>query len=470
MRGKRGCAASVHSATRSAARNQTLMSFSAASLRAVLDAHTPDGATGLVVALSGGADSASLLAATCLLGASFRGLPLRAVHVDHGLQSAAAAFREACTALCGALAIPLTVLPIRVPAPPGASIEAAARDARYAALAAELRPGECLLTAHHGEDQAETLLLQALRGAGLKGMAAMPLCRPLGCGWHLRPLLEVSQGELLAFGAHLTGAVTTDPMNEDLRFDRSYLRRQIWPLIEARWPGAGAALSRTARHVAEAQALLDRAGAANVSRLRDGDALSVPGLRALGPSERINAVRFWLSDARVEAPSTARLTEALRQMLEAQDDHLPSIVWGNYALRRYRHRVFLTEAHPPRLEGSRRWVAAPDSRVELGPHMGRLRWVTQLGGIDAQRLPESLIVRGREGGEALRPAARAKTQSVQHLCQSQGVLPWMRDALPLVFAEDALIAIADLWLDARWCVPPLEPGFAIMWEQAPIIA
>jgi tRNA(Ile)-lysidine synthase len=459
MRGRRGCAASVHSATCSTARD----------LRAVLDAHAPAGVTGLVVALSGGADSASLLAATSLLGASFRGLPLRAVHIDHGLQSAAAAFREACTALCGALAIPLTMIPIHVHAPPGASIEAAARDARYAALAAELRPGECLLTAHHSEDQAETLLLQALRGAGLKGMSAMPICRPLGCGWHLRPLLGMSQGELLACGANLTGAVATDPMNEDLRFDRSYLRGHIWPLIEARWPGAGTALSRTARHVAEAQELLDRVGAADVSRLRDGDALSVPRLRALGLSERINAVRFWLSDARVEAPSTARLTEALRQMLEAQDDHLPSIVWGNYALRRYRHRVFLTQAHPPRLQGTRQWSAAPESAIELGAHLGRLRWVAQLGGIDVRRLPKSLIVRGRTGGEALRPAARAKTQSMQHLCQSQGVLPWMRDALPLVFAGDALIAIADLWLDARRCVPPLEPGFVIVWEQAPII-
>jgi tRNA(Ile)-lysidine synthase len=459
MRGKRGCAASVHSATCNAARN----------LRAILEAQAPAGATGLVVALSGGADSASLLAATNLLGASFRGLPLRAVHIDHGLQTAAAAFREACTALCGTLAIPLTVIPIHVHAPPGASIEAAARDARYAALAAELRPGECLLTAHHSEDQAETLLLQALRGAGLKGMSAMPSCRPLGCGWHLRPLLEVSQGELLAFGAIETGAVATDPMNEDLRFDRSYLRRHIWPLIEARWPGAGAALSRTARHAAEAQELLDRVGADDVSRLRDGDALSVPRLRALRPSERINAVRFWLSEAGVEAPSTARMTEALRQMLEAQDDHLPSILWGNYALRRYRHRVFLTQAQPPRLEGARHWLAAQDSRIELGAHLGRLRWVAQLGGLDAQRLPTSLIVRGRTGGEALRPAARAKTQSMQHLCQSQGVLPWMRDALPLVLAGDALIAIADLWLEARWCVPPLEPGFAIVWEQAPII-
>src|SRR6202046_236633 len=324
------------------------MSFSPASLHAALEAHVPAGATGLVVALSGGADSASLLAAAASLGASFRGLPLRAVHDDHGLQAAAAAFREACAALCTGVGVPLAVISVDVRTLPGASLEAAARDARYAALAAELRPHECLLTAHHREDQAETLLLQVLRGAGLKGMSAMPICRPLGSGWHLRPVLDVPQSELLAFGARAGGGVT-DPMNEDLRFDRGYLRRQVWPLIKARWPGAGTALSRTARHVAEAQDLLERTAAIDVGRLRDGDALSVPGLRALGSQERINALRLWLRDAGVEPPSEARLTEALRQIFEAEADHLPAIVWGRCALRRYRHRVFLTEADPPRL-------------------------------------------------------------------------------------------------------------------------
>jgi tRNA(Ile)-lysidine synthase len=409
------------------------------------------------------------LAAAAALGATFRGLGLRAVHVDHGLQTAAAAFRETCAALCAGLEVPLAVISAVVRTPPGASLEAAARDARYAALAAELKPGECLLTAHHSEDQAETLLLQALRGAGLKGLSAMPVCRPLGRGWHVRPVLEVPRRELLAFGARWCGNCAVDPMNADLRFDRSYLRRQVWPLIESRWPGSATALSRTARHVAEAQELLDRAAAADVTRLRDGDALSVPGLRTLGPKQRINALRFWLRDADVEPPPTARLTEALRQMLEAEADHLPAIEWRDYALRRYRQRVFLTQASPPRLEGTRLWCRGPDSRVELGPGLGTLRWFAQIGGIDAQRLPETLAVRRRDGGEALKPAAHAKTQTLQHLCQYEGVLPWMRDALPLVFAGDSLIAVADLWLDARWCAASLEPGFAIRWEQAPII-
>jgi tRNA(Ile)-lysidine synthase len=453
------------------------MTFSAASLREGLDAHIPDGSTGLVVALSGGADSASLLSATAAAtsadaanaGTAVRGMPLRAVHIDHGLQNTAASFREACAAQCAALGIPLTVIAVNVQTEPGVSIEAAARDARYAALAQELRSGECLLTAHHSEDQAETLLLQALRGAGVKGMSAMPVCRALGRGWHLRPLLDVPQSELLAFGLSMRGHSVDDPMNEDVRFDRSYLRRRVWPQIATRWPGAGIALSRAARHVAEAQDLLDEAAAAEVGRLRDGEALSVSGLRALNPQQRINALRFWLRAAGVEPPPAARLSEALRQILAADDDHLPVVAWGECALRRYRQRIFLTAASPAALDGVRHWATAAGSTLDLGQNLGALSWSVQSGGIDLERLPHTLCVRRREGGETLKPAPRARTQSLQHLCQSLGVLPWMRDALPLVYAGEALIAVADLWLDARWCVPAAVPGLGIAWRQGPII-
>jgi tRNA(Ile)-lysidine synthase len=445
------------------------MSFSPASLRAVLEAHAPPGATGLVIAISGGADSACLLAAAAQIGAAFRGLPIRAVHVDHRLQAAAAEFRRACAKLCGQLQIPLAVVSVVVDASAGASIEAAARDARYAALAEALAPGECLLTAHHCTDQAETLLLQALRGAGLKGLSGMPVCREFGRGWHLRPLLNVAQRDLLEFGAGLGLATATDPMNEDLRFDRAYLRRDIWPLIEKRWPGAGISLARTAAHLAEAQELLDAAAATDVQRLRDGAALSLQGLRALGAFRRISALRHWISSEAAVPPPTARLTEALRQIFEAEPDHLPAIVWGQFALRRYRDRLFLTEANPPRLATAVQWSVRPGAGIDLGPGLGKLRWVQQSGGIDPARLPDSLNVRRRRGGETLKPGLHADTQSVQHLCQSLGVLPWMRDALPLVFAGDALIAIGDLWLDARWCSLPGKPGVGCIWDDAPII-
>ena len=447
------------------------LSFPAA-LHAALDASVPAEASGLVVALSGGPDSAALLRAMASLGKDFRALPLRAVHIDHGLQPAAADFRAACERLCGQLRIPLRIVAAEVPREAGASLEAAAREARYAALSKEMQPQECLLTAHHRQDQAETLLLQALRGAGVKGMSAMPACRPLGPGWHVRPLLDVAHSDLKQYGELEPSASTDpsiDPMNQDLRFDRVYLRTAVWPSIEKRWPGAATALTRAARHMAEAQRLLEMAAGADVARLRDGDALSIPGLRALPALRRVNAVRLWVSQEGLEVPSTARLIEALRQVFEAEADHQPAIVWGEHALRRYRQRLFVTRADPPRVPEARSWSPAAGSSLELGPALGNLTWIAQRGGIAAERLPVSLIVRRRDGGETLRPTPSARTQTVQHLCQALGVLPWMRDALPLVFAGDELIAVADLWLDARWCAAADAPGLGIAWNNAPLV-
>ncbi len=443
------------------------MTDAAATLHAVLSAHVPIETRGLLVALSGGADSAALLCA--LHTEKFRQLPLRAVHIDHGLQAAAAALRGAAQALCDRLEVPLSVLSVHVEVSEGDSIEAAAREARYAALAAELGDSECLLTAHHREDQAETVLLQALRGAGLKGMAAMPGCRPFGKGWHARPLLDMAQGELLEWGAQFSGCTAPDPMNADLRFDRSYLRLQLWPLVTARWPGAGAALSRVARHMAQAQELMDLTGQEDLAKLRDGDALSITGLRVLSPAKRSNAVRLWLAEAGVELPSTARLEEALRQVLRADEDHVPGIVWSGHAMRRYRQRLFLTAAQPPRMLEPLPWRLRPATPLRLGEHLGSMSLAPQLGGLDPRCLPDVLQVRRREGGETLRPAPLAKTQTVQHLCQRLGVLPWMRDALPFVFAGNDLVAVGDLWQEARFCAPAREPGLRIAWAGAPIV-
>jgi tRNA(Ile)-lysidine synthase len=443
------------------------MSFSAASLHAVLENCIPAEATALVVALSGGPDSAALLCGLAALRGSLRDLPLRAVHVDHGLQAAAAHFRNNCRALCAELKVSLSIVPIEVRLKAGASLEAAAREARYAALEAQLKSRECLLTAHHREDQAETFLLQALRGAGLKGMSAMPMRRELKQGWHIRPLLDVSGYELRQLGAALRQFQSRDPMNDDPRFDRVHLRHEIWPPIEKRWPGAAIALSRAAGHVAEAQSLLDELAREDIARLRDGDELSVQGLRKLSAQRRANTVRHWLALKGFEPPPAARLAEALRQILDAEDDQQPSIVWGVHALRRYRHRMFVTTAGPPHID-TVQWPVELGAAVELGEQLGRLIWVPQFGGIAPDRLPPCVSVRRREGGESLKPGASARTQSVQHLCQALGVLPWMRDALPLIFAGDDLIAVADMWVDARWRSAD-APGIGIAWRGGPAV-
>ncbi|HTD73164.1 MAG TPA: tRNA lysidine(34) synthetase TilS [Steroidobacteraceae bacterium] len=463
MLARPACADSARSAT-----VDRPVGFSAATLHAVLESLVPAEATGLVVALSGGPDSTALLAAAAEMQPGFRGLPLRAVHIDHGLQLSALEFRKACRTLCDRLGVPLSIVAVEVGGA-GESLEAAARTARYAALAAQLQSGECLLTAHHRKDQAETLLLQALRGAGVKGMAAMPVCKVLGLGWHARPMLEIAHEDLQQFSVGLQQSHSNDPMNEDERFDRVYLRHALWPLIRKRWPGVEITLSRTALHMAEAQQLLDMAAAADVARLRDGEALSVPGLRALAPLKRMNAVRLWLREAGVEVPSTARLEEALRQVFDAHADQNPAIVWGEKALRRYRQRMFVTDADAPSLSAAQQWAVAPGSSLELSPRLGTLSWILHAGGLAAARLPAVVTVRRRGGGEALKPARLAKTQTVQHLCQTWGVLPWMRDALPLVFAGDALIAVGDLWMDADWCAAADAPGLGISWNNAPLL-
>ena len=460
------------------------MIFSAASLHAVLEAHVPQGASGLVVGLSGGLDSACLVTALAQItarpsgaappaakaaeAALWRGLPVRAMHVDHGLQAAAGEFRAACIALCRELGLPLDIVDVSV-AIHGVSVEAAARDARYQAFARQLRTGECLLTAHHATDQAETLLIQLLRGAGLKGLSAMPLRRVLGAGWQLRPLLETPQAALRRFAQETGVTAASDPMNHDLRFDRAFLRAQLWPSIEGRWPGATQALARAAQHMADAQELLDRAAAGDVRTLTDGHGLSVTGLRLLSAAQQSNAVRHWLAAAHATLPSTARLTEALRQVLEADADHLPVVTWGGHALRRYRDRVFLTPAILPRVGDPLHWAVDLESSLTLGDGLGTLHWIRQPGGLDAARLPRSVMVRRRRGGEALKAHRLAKTRSVQHLCQSLGVLPWMRDSLPLLFAGETLISIGDLWMDARWCVPDDAAGLGVAWEDAPVL-
>ncbi|HVC01582.1 MAG TPA: tRNA lysidine(34) synthetase TilS [Steroidobacteraceae bacterium] len=438
----------------------------AAALAALLERQLPPRTTAVVVAVSGGTDSACLLAAAaCLAGA---GRTVRAVHVDHGLQPAAADFRRVCAELCARLGVPLSIVAVPVRAARGASLEAVAREARYAALGAQLAAGECLLTAHHAEDQAETVLLQALRGAGPAGLAGMPRVRPLGRGSHLRPLLERSRGDLARCAAALGLATIADPMNCDPRFDRVHLRLCVWPAIEDRWPGAAGALGRAARYAGEALEVLNAVADADLASLRDGEALSIARLRPLAHARRGNALRRWIGERALPPPS-ARLAEALRQCLEARADHLPVVAWGEHALRRYRGRIHLTAAAPPRIAGTLHWEPRAQPTLELGAGLGRLRWVERTGGFDAARLPPLLSVTARRGGESLKPAPRAATRSVQHLCQADGILPWMRGALPFVHADGRLIAVGDLWADARDRVPPAGTGAGIAWEGAPTL-
>jgi tRNA(Ile)-lysidine synthase len=261
----------------------------------LLALHPPAASAPLCVAFSGGADSTALLGLLAAVPA-VQGR-LRALHIDHGLHPQSASWARACRACARVLKVPFATRRLALRRGRGQSLEALARAARYAALAQELRPAELLLTAHHLEDQLETVLLQLLRGAGLPGLAAMPAVTALGTGFLVRPLLGVARARLRAWLQQRGLPHLEDPSNRDAALDRNYLRHRVLPAVVSRWPGAARTLARTAGHIAQAQQLLDELAAADVARAADGAALAVTSLRALPLARRRNALRWWISQA-----------------------------------------------------------------------------------------------------------------------------------------------------------------------------
>jgi len=399
----------------------------------------------IAVALSGGLDSTVLLHALAACAAR-ETASLRAVHVDHGLQPESAAWARACRTACAAAGVALEVIELGLAPARGESLEARAREARYAALAAQLADGERLVTAHHRDDQLETVLIQLMRGAGVAGLAAMPARARLGRGWQLRPLLEVDRAELAEYAARHGLTWQRDPMNEALRFDRGYLRARVLPAIRERWPAASATVMRSASHLAEASQLLDGLAAADAGHVLDEGRLSLASLAVLPRDRQVNLLRWWLRRDGLRPPPAARLKAALPGFLAARPDAAPALRWDSGELRRYRGRLYAIA--PGAGMGSFRLVA------------GREGGLRQADGITPS-------IRFRAGGESLRPHPGRPRKRLKDLCQEAGIVPWMRDRLPLVFVGERLAAVGDLWIDADFAAPAGTPALKPVWEARP---
>jgi tRNA(Ile)-lysidine synthase len=408
----------------------------------------------LCVAFSGGADSTALLAA--LVALKQRGLKLRALHIDHGLQRDSVRWSRHCRRIARALSVPIQVCRVRVARRPGVSPEAAARSARYAALAAHLKGGELLLTAHHAEDQLETVLLQLLRGAGVAGQAAMPARAAFAHSELLRPLLQVPGAQLRAWLATLKLPWVEDPSNQDERFDRNYLRLRVLPVLCARWPAAAATVGRGARHAAEAQQLLDELAAADCRPAQVGRALAVAALRRLPPARRRNALRYWITQSGFQAPPARRLGELAEALLAARADTHPFITWEGVRCARVQDLLTL-EPHVERSAAALAAARTPEAAAwrwrQVGsvqlPQGGTLTLrFDPRGPLDLDALAPVLTLRARRGGERLRPAAGAARRTLKGLLQEARVPLQERARLPLIFCGDTLVAVADLFLDA----------------------
>ena len=398
----------------------------------------------LCVAFSGGADSMALLAALAALQ-SRCGFQLRALHINHRLQPQADAMAARALRAAKTLGVECEVVRAPVRVPRGASLEASARTVRYAALRARLAPGEWLLLAQHREDQFETVLLQLLRGAGVAGLAAMPM----QAGPLLRPLLPVSAAALRGYLRRRGILWHEDPSNADERFDRNYLRQRLTPLIEARWPGATQTVARSAALAAEAQTLLETLADRDLRVARDGAALQVSVLRRLGAAECRNALRRWLALMALPLPDQRRLQEIAGPVLRARHDAQPLVAWPGAEVRRHGDLLYARATPAARAAAPRpvRWDWRMQPRVQLGAG-GSLSLVPDASGpLAVTALPAQFSIRFRVGGERL--AREHGQQTLKRLLQEHRLPPWQRTAVPLLYAGRRLVAVADWWCAAE---------------------
>ena len=443
------------------------MSFTPGRLGAALAAALPGGEPprALCVALSGGLDSTVLLAALASLRGTTGLPPLRAAHVDHGLHADSARWSGHCAELAGRLAVPCEILRAAAAAGPGESPEAAARAARYGALAGQLQAGEALLTAHHADDQLEGVLLQWLRGGGLRALAGMRAAAPFACGWHLRPLLGFTREELRAWALQHGLQWLEDPSNADPRFDRNYLRLDVLPALRRRWPAAARTVARVALQAAEALELDAEAAAADLAAVACGQALAVASLGRLDPARQRRVLREWLRTRRLPPPSAATLETLRRDVLAAAADRVPAANWPGAAVRRWRGHLYAEPVVPAAAWTAGAWD--PASPFDLGA-LGRLELREATGeGLSRSKLAAPLQVVPRPAGAVFRPAGSPHRRDLRRWLQQRDVLPWRRATLPVVMCGSEIAAVADLACDARFAAGPGEDAWQVVWIGRP---
>lgn len=424
--------------------------------------------TGLCVALSGGLDSTVLLAALAPLCEGGRLPPIRALHVNHGLHPDSRAWAQSSEELAKRLGVPCEQLVVDARHRPGESPEAAARIARYGALATALRQGEALLTAHQADDQLEGILLQWLRGGGLRAVAGMARVAPFAAGWHVRPLLGFTRAELRAWGEAAGLRWLEDPSNRDTRFDRNYLRLEVLPAIRRRWPAAARTVGRVAGQAADALAIESSLASADLARAVRGEALSLDALEALPPPRQNLVVRAWLRRMGLPVPSSRTLVALRHDMLESAEDRVPSVDWPGARVYRYRRHLHATSREAAAVS-----VLAGDWSVGTAFDLGRLGRLHLLpavgGGLRRNGLPAVLRVGVRLGGEVFREAGAAHRRPLRKWLQERGVLPWRRDQIPLVSIGGEIAAIGDFAYGGAHAAGPDEPSWRIAWESRPAL-
>jgi tRNA(Ile)-lysidine synthase len=480
--------------------NNSLADRVAAQIAPLLPAHSS-----ILIGLSGGVDSVVLLHLLQKLAAHFS-WQLSALHIHHGISPNADAWAEFCADLCARHHIPLHIEHVDIEPLRAHGIEAAARKLRHAAFARQ--PCDFMALAHHADDQAETLLLQLLRGAGVRGASAMPLLagragspnlpRRGSCAlWVLRPLLHCSRQEILDYAAAHDLQWIEDESNADDNYPRNFLRHRVLPLLSEKFPAYRDTLGRNAQHFAEASELLDdlaRLDAQNLLPLPSGEitsdldvvvgqpsrmasssirvgergkghdvTLEVSRLQSLSQPRAKNLLRYFLHGLSAPMPQALQLDDMLQQLCNAREDAAVCIAYGDWQVRRYQGKVYSLRALD---EFDRSLVLPWHGEVELDwPALAaRLHFKhTKSSGISLAKLQRAPVtLRLRHGGETLRPYPNAATRTLKNLLQEHHVPPWQRDRLPLLYCGDELVCVLGVAIAAEYQAVADEAGIAVV--------
>ena len=406
-----------------------------------------------LVAYSGGLDSHVLLHLFSQIVSD--GINLRAVYVNHGLQTDANQWAIHCQTICAALKVPYASLNLHLSIAKGESIEEVARNSRYQALADELNDDEILVTAHHQNDQAETLLLQLFRGAGVSGLASMPLQNTFNSDKHIhfRPLLGYSRVAIEAYAKSHNLQYIEDPSNKDTSFDRNYLRQLIMPQLRERWLGIDKTISRAAFIQAETKSLLDELAAEKLPEVLTTDAyyaenkntrslppLDISKLSQLNANKQRLIIRYWISQQGFMHPSDTKLAHIFSDVINAADDKQPMIEWSGVELRRYQKQLYIMA--PLSEHDAKRIIPWNPNEAYI---IDSLSLKVEQSCLDTalNTINEKVTIRFRQGGETIEMPKRGNI-SLKNLFQELRVPPWIRSRLPLIYIGEKLVKIVGL--------------------------
>jgi tRNA(Ile)-lysidine synthase len=416
------------------------------------------------VGLSGGRDSVVLLHLIGQVRAEFS-MSVSAIHVNHQISPNANRWADFCLALCEKIAIPLRIEQVIVARDSGKGLEASARAARYSAYARDA--ADVILLAHHRDDQAETVLLQALRGAGLKGISAMPTVKSLGADKQIiRPLLDIAPAILADYAAANDLTWIHDESNDDVHYTRNYLRHDIFPRLAEHLPQSTASLVRLGQHATEAQGLLDDLAQIDSEIVLCGDRIRISQLLSLSPARAKNFLRYVFKKGSVPVPNSVQMNEILQQLRLRKADDQTEIKWSNWRIRCFRDEIYFTHvSRGSHGAWSVPWLGEIQLRLPHGCGELHIKHAIGTGVAQASIAGRILFLKSRVGGEKIRLAENRPRRSLKNLLQEKGMPPWSRETMPLLFCDETLIWVPDVGVDIQYAAKSNEPSFVFSWQD-----